>query len=194
MTKVAEKLANLLPEGLSESGMEEIGALVEGVVQERVDSEIKDLEAKVSGFLRMKIDEFKSQARKELENDDETFRAVKVYESLKAVIAEDIESKDSDSALASYKEDNTKLQEPVDSLNSKLSQLMTENSTLEESICDLRSDVTTLNEVKKAPFKSSEKALVITNESANEKSVPTSGDGNIFLTEDVLRLSQTLNS
>jgi len=193
MPKISDQLAKLLPEGFSESSMEEIRSLVEGVVQDRIDSEVKELEAKVSGYLRMRINEFKEQARKELENEDETFRAVKVYESLKAIVAEDIESKDSDSALSSYKEDNVKLSETVESLNSKLSQLMTENSTLEDSVSTLRDDFEVLNEVKKAPFKSSEKALVITNEVALSNN-PSPRNDNIFLTEDVIRLSHTLNS
>ena len=194
MTNTLDKIAKLLPEGFSESGMSEVGALVDTLVQERVDSEVKGLEAKVSGYLRMKIDELKAQALKELENDDETFRAVKVYESLKAIVAEDIESKDSESAVSTYKEENNELKETVESLNKKLSQALSENHTLEESVFALREDIKTLDDVQKTPFKSSEKALVITNESSNEQGSPTSEVDNAFLTEDVIRLSQTLNS
>jgi len=194
MTNTLDKIAELLPKGFSESGMEEVGALVETLVQERVDSEIKGLEAKVSGYLRMKIDELKAQALKELENDDETFRAVKVYESLKAIVSEDIESKDSESAVSTYKEENNELKEAVESLNQKLSQTMSENHTLEESVLSLREDFKNLDDVQKKPFKSSEKALVITNEGSNEQDSPAFEVDNAFLTEDVIRLSQTLNS
>ena len=185
-----DKLAKLLPEGLSESGIEDISTLVEETVQERVAEEVKNLEAKVGGFLRMKLNEMKEQAVKELEKTDETFRAVKVYESLKSIIAEDIATTDEDSVANQYKEENVELQETVDSLNDKISKLMTENNTLEESVTNLNETVDSLSETAKKPFKSSEQALVITNESVNEAKQPTSEVANSFLTEDVVRLSK----
>ena len=185
-----EQIAKLLPESLSESGLEEIASIIEETVQERVDAEAKSLEAKVGGFIRMKLNEMKENAIKELEKDNETFRAVKIYESLKSVIAEDLATSDEDAVASTYKTDNEKLQETVEDLNSKISALMTENSTLEDSVLNLREDVQVLDGVSKAPFKSSEQALVITNESINENSAPTSEVFNEFLTEDVVRLSK----
>ena len=185
-----EQIAKLLPENLSESGLEEIASIIEETVQERVDAEVKSLEAKVGGFMRMKLNEMKENAIMELEKDNETFRAVKVYESLKSVIAEDLATSDEDAVASTYKADNEKLQETVESLNSKISSLMTENNTLETSVLNLREDVLVLDDVSKKPFKSSEQALVITNESINENSAPTSEVFNEFLTEDVVRLSK----
>ena len=185
-----EQIAKLLPENLSESGLEEIASIIEENVQERVDAEVKSLEAKVGGFIRMKLNEMKENAIMELEKDNETFRAVKVYESLKSVIAEDLATSDEDAVASTYKADNEKLQETVESLNSKISSLMTENNTLEDSVLNLREDVMVLDDVTKKPFKSSEQALVITNESINENSAPTSEVFNEFLTEDVVRLSK----
>ena len=193
MTNTNDKLAKLLPEGLSEDGIEAINSLVEETVTERVNSEIIDLNAKVSGYLRLKIDELKDQARKELEDSDEAYRAKKVYESLKAIVSEDIESSDSDSVISVYKDENEKLQSQVDELNNKLASTMTENTTLEGAVESLREDVTSLSEIQKKPFKSSEKALVITNESNNEAGVSNLVD-NSFLTEDVIRLSQSLQN
>ena len=185
-----EQIAKLLPENLSESGLEEIASIIEENVQERVDAEVKSLEAKVGGFMRMKLNEMKENAIIELEKDNETFRAVKIYESLKSVIAEDLATSDEDAVASTYKADNEKLQETVESLNSKISSLMTENNTLEDSVLNLREDVMVLDDVTKKPFKSSEQALVITNESINENSAPTSEVFNEFLTEDVVRLSK----
>ena len=185
-----EQIAKILPDTLSESGLEEIASIIEETVQERVDAEVKSLEAKVGGFMRMKLNEMKETAITELEKDNETFRAVKIYESLKSVIAEDLATSDEDAVASTYKADNEKLQETVESLNSKISSLMTENSTLEDSVLNLREDVMVLDDVSKKPFKSSEQALVITNESINENSTPTSEVFNEFLTEDVVRLSK----
>ena len=190
MPKISDEIAKLLPEGLSEAGLEEVGSLIENVVNGRVEEEVKELTAKVSGFLRMKINELKEEALKELENEDETFRAVKVYESLKSIVAEDINSKNSDSSVSFYKDENEKLQSSVDGLNDKLSQLMSENNSLDEAVTSLREDVTVLSETKKTPFKSSERALVITNEDSHLTSQPNSSVENAFLTEDVLRLSK----
>ena len=193
MTTKHDQLAKLLPEGFSEEGAEAINALVGEIVQERVTSEVADLNAKVSGYLRLKIDELKTQARKELEASDEVYRAKKVYESLKAIVAEDIESSDSDSAMSLYKGENEKLQSQVEELNSKLAATMNENVTLEGAVGTLREDINSLSEIQKKPFKSSEKALVITNERNHEGAVHNSV-GNSFLTEDVLRLSNKLQN
>ena len=188
-----DKLAKLLPEGLSDEGVEAINSLVDGVVEERVASEMSDLNAKVSGYLRLKIDELKAQAQKELEDSNEVYRAKKFYESLKAIVAEDVQSSDSESVVTLYKEENEKLQESVDELNAKLAKTMTENTTLEGAVENLREDINSLSEIQKKPFKSSEKALVITNEGNNEGAVRNSVD-NSFLTEDVLRLSNSLQN
>ena len=131
MVKTVNDIVEHLPDGISDSGMEEIQQLVEGIVNERVETEVKTLAAKVSSYLRMRIDEFKEVAMQELEDSDDTFRAVKVYESLKSVIAEDMESKDSESAISAYKEEVASLQETVERLNEQLSHTVTENSTLE---------------------------------------------------------------
>ena len=186
-----DKLAKLLPEGLSDEGIEAINTLVKETVEERVDSEMSNLNAKVSGYLRLKLDELKAQALKELEASDEVYRAVKVYESLKSIVAEDIESSDTNSTVSMYKEENETLQSKVDELNNKLASTMTENSTLEGAVTTLREDITSLSEIQKKPFKSSEKALVITNERKNEGIISNSAD-NSFLTEDVIRLSNSL--
>lgn len=186
-----DKLAKLLPEGLSDEGIEAINTLVEETVEQRVDSEMSNLNAKVSGYLRLKLDELKAQALKELEASDETYRAVKVYESLKSIVAEDIESSDTNSTVSMYKEENETLQSKVDELNNKLAATMNENSTLEGAVTTLREDITSLSEIQKKPFKSSEKALVITNERKNEGIISNSAD-NSFLTEDVIRLSNSL--
>jgi len=189
MKKLLDDIAKLLPEGISNTGIEEIGTLIEGVVTEKVEAEVSQLTAKVSGYLRMKIEEVKATALEELKNTDETYRAVQVYESLKAIVAEDVESKDSESAVSFLRDENEKLQESVDSLNKSIAQMMNENNTLETAVDSLREDMTDLHEIKKEPFKSSEKALVITNEGNESKMTETSAS-NMFLTEDVLRLSQ----
>ena len=52
-----DNISKLLPEGLTEDTVSEIATLVGEVITEEVENKVKDLENKVHGFLRMKIDE-----------------------------------------------------------------------------------------------------------------------------------------
>ena len=52
-----DSISELLPEGLTEETVEEIAALVSTVISEEVEAKIKNLENKVHGFLRLKIEE-----------------------------------------------------------------------------------------------------------------------------------------
>ena len=187
MSKTLEQIVDNLPEGLSESGIQEIKAVIDETVENRVNEHVNVLTAKVSGYLRLKLDEMKQTARRELEASDETFRAVKIYEALKSVIADDVAAEDEDSAVSRVKAENDELRESVENLNKRLSVALNENNTLEDAVSTLKENLVSLEESEKAPFKSSEQALVITNE--NEDRRPQ-GTNNAFLTEDVLKLVQ----
>ena len=143
-----EKIAQLLPDGFSETGLNKVLSLVEGAVEERVAEEVKLVEAKVSGFLRSKITALQEVARQELEANDEVIRG---YRRLKNSLHE-----------------NSMLSGKVESLNEA-------NDELTES--------------NKLPFKSSETAVVITNETDSSRPSPEAAN-NIFLTEDVINLSK----
>jgi len=112
-----------------------------------------------------------------------------VYESLKSVISEDLGSKDSESVVSAYKEENVKLQETIEKLNNSLSRSRNENQTLESAVGNLKENLEDLSEISKEPFKSSESALVITNESSSART-SAEAEENMFLTEDVIRLAQ----
>jgi len=79
MTMNLDKLVEALPEGLTETGVEEVASLLDEVVEERVAEEVKLIEAKVKAFLRTKLDDLKETARQELEADDAHVRAHKVF-------------------------------------------------------------------------------------------------------------------
>jgi len=191
MTRKVEDIAKLLPEGLSDTGIEEINSMLEEVVEARVSQETQLLEAKVAGFIRTKIDDLRGEAERELMENNDYARAYQVYQSLKSVISEDMCSADSDSAVSVYKEENAKLHNAVEELNNRLSEALTENETLGSSVETLTENVKEIEEEKKLPFKSSEKAVVITNEGRT----PTSQNPpNSFLSEEVLRLSKALNN
>ena len=189
--KDVEDIAKLLPEGLSNTGIEEINSVMEDIIEARVGKEVQLLEAKVSGFLSSKMEELKEEAEKEIMESNEYARAFTVYQSLKSVIAEDLSSADESSAVNTYKEETERLEQTVEQLNSRLSEALEENEKLGSSVVSLTENVKEIEEEQKLPFKSSEKAIVITNE-GNVSSSPDSK--NNFLTEEVMRLSKALNN
>ena len=189
MKNTIEKIAKLLPEGLSETGLEEVRSMVEDAIQEGVAKEVKLLESKVSGFLRSKINELKDVARQELEADDEVLRGYQVFETIRALVAQEVESADIDSVVAKQQSTIDELQESVASLNHKLKNTLHENSMLSGKVESLTESNEQLAESAKLPFKSSESAVVITNETDSSRP-PLEAVNNIFLTEDVINLSK----
>jgi regulator of replication initiation timing len=184
-----EKLAKHLPDGLSKSGLKEVADIVDDIVQERVEKEVRMLESKVSGFLRTKLNSLKEVARKEVEAESETIRAAKVYETIRTLVAQDLEERDVDSAVSELKQEKAELQESIDSLNSQIAASVQENTILNHKVTSLKEDNANLTETTKLPFKSSESAVVIhNNPDSSRPSVEAAT--NIFLTEDVINLAK----
>jgi vacuolar-type H+-ATPase subunit I/STV1 len=201
MSTNLDKLVEALPEGLTETGIEEVASLLDEVVEERVAEELKLTEAKVKAFLRTKLDELKETARRELEADDKLVRAHKVYEAIKTIVAGELDGDDFSNASRAFEAENEKLQEElsvvqgqlneslrtVDLLSSKVDHQEVELSQLSEALVDER-------EKAEVPFKSSESAVMITNESHDIQGLPDSARENFFLNEDVIRLSKLQRS
>ena len=61
-------IAELLPEGLSEAAVNEIAHLVNTVIKEQVEEKVHQLESKVTGFIRLKVDDLKDQALQDLKD------------------------------------------------------------------------------------------------------------------------------
>ena len=64
MSKTLEQIVDNLPEGLSESGIQEIKAVIDETGENRVNEHVNVLTAIVSGYLRLKLDEMKQTARR----------------------------------------------------------------------------------------------------------------------------------
>jgi len=188
MNKRIEQIAELLPDGLSETGLQEVLSLVESAVDDRVAEEVKLMEAKVSGFLRSKVEQLKEVAKQELEADDNVLRGFRMYENIRAMVAAEVEAEDVDSAVAKQETEIAELKESVEALNFKLTNSLHENSILSSKVESLNESNKSLTESNKLPFKSSESAVVITNETDSSRPSPEAAN-NIFLTEDVLNLS-----
>ena len=184
-----DQIAQLLPDGFSKTGLNEVLKLVESAVEDRVAEERTLLEAKVSGFLRSKITDLKEVARQELEADDEVLRGYRMFEQIRSLVAQEVEASDVDSVVAKQQTAIDKLQESMSSLNDRLKNSLHENSMLSGKVNQLNEENEQLTESAKLPFKSSEAAVVITNETDSSRPSPEAAN-NIFLTEDVINLSK----
>ena len=183
------QIAKLLPDGLSEAGLQEVLKLVNEAVADKVAAEVKLMETKVSSFLRTKIADLKEVATKEAESDDETLRGYKIFETIRAMVAAEVETSDVDSKISQQAQELEELQESVRTVNSKLTNSLHENSMLSGKVERLNEANEQLTESAKLPFKSSESAVVITNETDTSRPSPEAAN-NIFLTEDVINLSK----
>jgi predicted nuclease with TOPRIM domain len=196
-----DSMAELLPEGLGEDTITEICELVNEVITEQVDTRMRTLEAKVQGYLRMKMDSIKEHAIKELETENEIYRNAKIFESLKTLMALELSSKDEENAINNSVEEQAQVQEENDLLVSELSDALVENTKLDNLVQALSNELTTLEkrndylhdevhtleESTQKPFRSSEKAVIITENVDEEITVsPTQATGNEWLTNDVM--------
>jgi len=201
-----DKIVGTLTEGLSEQSVKEVCTLVTEVVAEQVEDEVKLLEAKVSSFLRLKLDELKKVARAEFESESENVKALKIYEAVKTLVSTDIDHEDMDKALGEYENKIENLEDAVGSMNEALNLAVQENTLLEDQINRLQDNNAELHESNQnlyeqsqvleergsLPFKSSESAVIITND-PDRKVLSEQVTGNQFLSEDVIRLSQLIN-
>jgi hypothetical protein len=183
------KIAKLLPDSLSEAGLQEVLKMVNEAVEERVTAEVKLMETKVSGFLRTKIADLKEVAKKEVESDDEILRGYRIFESIRAMVAAEVETSDVDSKIAKQAQELDELQESLTAVNQQLTNSLQENTLLFDKVESLNEANEQLTESAKLPFKSSEAAVVITNETDSSRPSPEAAN-NIFLTEDVINLSK----
>ena len=195
-------ITSLLPEGLTEDSVNEIANLVDSVINEQVEARVRELETKVHSFLRMKIDEVKDYAIKELEQDNEVYRNAKIFESLKTVMALELNDSDAENAVTMASQGLEEAVEENDVLISELTNVLEENSQLENTVRllsdkvllteqqneQLAGEIVYLEEASELPFQSNEKAVIIS-ETVDSEIEPENVEANIgneFLTEDVM--------
>ena len=202
-------IAELLPEGLSEAAVSEIAALVNTVISEQVDEKILQLEAKVKGFMRSRVDELKDQALRELQEEDDTFRNATLFESVKTLMALELKKDDEDNAISDLVHEQKEYEEEVNILTEELRKSFEENEKmnttlkalsnkiekLEEDKVNLLEAVDILEESKDAPFKSSEKAIIIAEDvDKKEANKPEPQAFNDLLTPEVMKFMPHSNS
>jgi len=203
-------IAELLPEGLSEAAITEIAALVNNVISEQVDEKTRILEAKVTGFIRSRVDELKDQALRELKQEDETVRNASLFESVKTLMALELNKDDDENAISDLVQEQQEFEAEVEVLTDELRKSFEENEKtntvvealarkvekLEEDKASLLEAVDILEESNDQPFKSSEKAVIIS-EDVDKKEVEAldllSKAHNDLLTPEVMKFMPQSN-
>ena len=206
MNKI-KNIAEILPEGLDESTVEAIFGLVDSTINDQVEEKIGLLEAKVNAYLRTKVDQLKEQALTELSEESEVFRNARLFESVRTLMALELNSDDEEGALSEMTNqhgelqeefdvlaeqvtllvrENEKLQSTVKVLDSKVS--ITENSVyeLEDQKSQLLEEVENLEAASEDKFNSSERAVVVSqaDREINEEKTHFSNE---FLNDEVMK-------
>ena len=203
-----KNIADILPEGLNESTVNEIFKMVDSVINEQVEEKISLLEAKVNAYLRTKVDQLKEQALNELAEENEVFRNARLFESVRTLMALELNNNDDETALSemtsqlgetqeefdvlveqfnSAVEENEKLQNTIKVLDNKVS--LTENAVTElsEEKEQLLNEVENLEASKEEAFVSSEQAVISSNADKEINEERTQTHGNEFLTDEVMK-------
>ena len=199
-------IAEILPEGLDESTVEAIFGLVDSTINEQVDEKINLLEAKVNAYLRTKIDQLKEQALAELSEENEVYRNARLFESVRTLMALELNTDDEDSALSEMTNQHGELQEEFDVLTEQVNSLVVENDKLQNTVkvldskvslteqtveeleghkSQLLEEVENLEASQEEAFASSEKAVVISR--ADQEINEERTYDNKFLTDEVMK-------
>jgi regulator of replication initiation timing len=204
-----KNIADILPEGLDESTVEQIFQLVDSTINEQVAEKIGLLEARVTAYIRTKIDDLKEQALTELSEESEVYRNARLFESVRTLMSLELNTDDQDNALSEMTGQYGELQEEFDVLNNQLASLVEENQRLENTVrvmdkkvsiaestaseletakAQLLEEVENLEAAKDEAFVSSEKAVVVSKADLeiNEERTQTN-KSNEFLTDEVMK-------
>ena len=205
-----KNIADILPEGLDESTVEQIFQLVDSTINEQVAEKIGLLEARVTAYIRTKIDDIKEQALTELSEENEVYRNARLFESVRTLMSLELNTDDQENALSEMTGQYGELQEEFDVLNDQLASLVEENQRLENTVrvmdrkvsiaestaselettkAQLLEEVENLEAAKDEAFVSSEKAVVVSKADLeiNEERTHKTNSNNEFLTDEVMR-------
>lgn len=204
-----KNIADILPEGLDESTVEQIFQLVDSTINEQVAEKIGLLEARVTAYIRTKIDDIKEQALTELSEENEVYRNARLFESVRTLMSLELNTDDQENALSEMTGQYGELQEEFDVLNNQLASLVEENQNLENTVrvmdkkvsiaegtayeletekAQLLEEVENLEAAKDDAFVSSEKAVVVSKADLEISEERTHNQkSNEFLTDEVMR-------
>ena len=204
-----KNIADILPEGLDESTVEQIFQLVDSTINEQVAEKIGLLEARVTAYIRTKIDDIKEQALTELSEENEVYRNARLFESVRTLMSLELNTDDQENALSEMTGQYGELQEEFDVLNNQLASLVEENQLLENTVrvmdkkvsiaestaseletekAQLLEEVENLEAAKDDAFVSSEKAVVVSKADLEiSEGRAHNNKNNEFLTDEVMK-------
>lgn len=201
-----QKIADALPDSLSEQGLEQISELLEEEVDFRLAEAKKAMSASVNSVIQTRLEDLKEVALEELLAENENVRMIDGFNKVLEIMVEYADKATLGSVLKEKDELIEKLQRDVKTLNRQLTNTVNENTrlekkskvlkeSLEQSSRDLEDAQAALNE----DFESSEKAVVISEDilkrirsengekNKEEKYNYTSENDNELITEDLIR-------
>jgi len=181
--------------------------LVDSTINEQVAEKVGLLEAKVNAYLRTKVDRLKEQALAELSEESEVFRNARLFESVRTLMALELNGADEDNALSEMTSQHGELQEEFEVLTNQVNALVVENEKLQGTVkvlndkvsisegaveelqghkAQLLEEVENLVAARDEAFASSEQAVVVSQADVeiNESKTQT---GNEFLTDEVMK-------
>lgn len=201
-----KNIADILPDGLDESTVEAIFELVDSTINEQVVEKIGLLEAKVNAYLRTKVDQLKEQALTELSEESEVYRNARLFESVRTLMALELNGDDDENALSEMTNQHGELQEEFDVLTDQVNSLVSENEKLQNTIKvlddkvsitestvselegqkeQLLEEVENLEAAKEEKFNSSERAVVVSR--ADQEINEERAYDNKFLNDEVMK-------
>jgi hypothetical protein len=207
--KELKDIADILPEGLSEESVNAIFELVDSTITEQVGEQVGLLEAKVTAFLRTRIDQIKDQALTELSEESEVYHNARLFESVRTLMSLELNAEDENSALSEVTSQNEDLQEEYSLMSDQLRSILEENQNLRNSIkvlaskdslqegqlktlenekAQLLEEVENLKASEDEDFVSSERAVVVSHaDEGNVNEERTQSYQNEFLNDEVMR-------
>lgn len=192
--KFSDKLAKSLPKDLTEADLNAVLELINEHIEVEVKAHKDSLSSKVMAFLTNKKEELKELALKELENDSEIYHNAKLMEAVKALVLTNLTPKDSNTAVAELKNDNSDLNEEVKVLRDELEKTLV---SVAHSKTKLKA-LTEQNVQFKEQLQESEEEKDYLETQINESTLKgvtkiMGANMNITLAEDDETLAETLN-
>jgi len=196
--KTLSQIVELLPEGLSQTGIEEICSLIEQTITEEVNAQQELLESKVTSFLNSKVKDLKEVARVQLEQEDSVLKEQVILDKIKTLALSLTPGEETSKELEERNDEIETLKSKVTSLNEMLEQGAEEKietdklfeeattalRTLKEDYEELEASVQTtlISEITEMPRKGD---TLLTEEEKVEFE-------NEFITEEVVNLSKVI--
>jgi uncharacterized protein YfcZ (UPF0381/DUF406 family) len=210
----SSNLDQILPDNLSESTVQAIMEMVDSIISEQVNERVTLLEAKVTAFLRTKVDRLKDQALTELSEESDVFRNARLFESVRSLMSLELNANDETNVVNHVVSEQKELQEELEVLTEQLNSLLSENEKLQNTVKvldnklslteeavvslgeerqELIEEVQNLHAVNEESFRSSEKAVLISEADVEEVSEQRT-HSNEFLTDEVMKFMPFTNN